>query len=67
MQRKRNGPFLEQFLCEIAHDMHMFQVFTVWLTSPESVSKVCKERKNIFKMNTEVGMLLPKKELIQVE
>ena len=26
-----------------------------------------KERKNILKMNKEVGMLLPKKELIQVE
>ena len=27
----------------------------------------CKERKNVLKMNKEVGMLLPKKELIQVE
>ena len=26
-----------------------------------------QERKNIFKMNKEIGMLLPKKELIQVE
>ena len=26
-----------------------------------------KERKNIFKMNKEVGILLPNKELIQVE
>ena len=26
-----------------------------------------KDRKNILKMNKEVGMLLPKKELIQVE
>ena len=26
-----------------------------------------QERKNILKMNKEVGMLLPKKELIQVE
>ena len=28
---------------------------------------IIKERKNIFKMNKEVRMLLPKKELIQVE
>ena len=28
---------------------------------------LCKDRKNIFKMNKEVRMLLPKKELIQAE
>ena len=28
---------------------------------------MCKDRKNILKMNKEVRMLLPKKDLIQVE
>ena len=32
-----------------------------------NVYYIYKDRKNIFKMNKEVGMLLPKKELIQVE
>ena len=45
------------------------------LTQPDIISKIhkvrgafnYKERKNILKMNKEVGLLLLKKELIQVE
>ena len=47
-------------------------VLRQWKTSLIPTSKVyllydIQDRKNILKMNKEVGMLLPKKELIQVE
>ena len=53
----------------------IFNVLRQWKTSLIPIYRVYglydiliyKDRKNILKMNKEVGMLLPEKELIQVE
>ena len=60
----------------LARDIRPFNVLRQWKTSltptiliesTDSMILILKDRKNILKMNKEVGMLLLTKELIQVE
>ena len=56
----------------LARDIHPFVMYyvnsiNVFLFPMEIHGYIYKDRKNILKMNKEVRMLLPKKDLIQVE
>ena len=53
--------------CVRADAYNLILIFASYYYAPWPWPCIYKDRKNILKMNKEVGMLLPKKELIQVE